>query len=82
MQEILLDKAELMIQDLVSIARHGTQVGLSSDAEERIRRARELIAKWVHENAASMIISIPVILIFIFLSKHLIGGLTAGAVKG
>ncbi|MCP4400477.1 MAG: aromatic amino acid lyase [bacterium] len=32
------------------VARHGAQVGLSSDAEERIRRARELIAKWVHEN--------------------------------
>ncbi len=42
----------------------------------------EFSIKWGEMMAASVITSIPVILIFIFLSKHLIGGLTAGAVKG
>ncbi|PIE32096.1 hypothetical protein CSA56_16665 [candidate division KSB3 bacterium] len=50
MQEIVPDKAELTIQDLVSVARQGTQVGLSFKAKERICRSRELMAKWVHEN--------------------------------
>jgi len=38
--------------------------------------------KWGEMMAASVITTIPVVLIFIFLSKHLIGGLTKGAVKG
>jgi len=42
----------------------------------------EFSIKWGEMMAASVITSIPVVLIFIFLSKHLIGGLTAGAVKG
>jgi len=42
----------------------------------------EFSIKWGEMMAASVITSIPVILIFIFLSKYLIGGLTAGAVKG
>ncbi len=42
----------------------------------------EFAIKWGEMMAASVITSIPVILIFIFLSKQLIGGLTAGAVKG
>jgi multiple sugar transport system permease protein len=42
----------------------------------------EFSIKWGEMMAASVVTSIPVILIFIFLSKHLIGGLTAGAVKG
>lgn len=42
----------------------------------------EFSIKWGEMMAASVITSIPIILIFIFLSKHLIGGLTAGAVKG
>ncbi len=36
---------------------------------------------WGQMMAASVITSIPVVLVFILLSKHLIGGLTAGAVK-
>jgi multiple sugar transport system permease protein len=42
----------------------------------------EFSIKWGEMMAASMVTSIPVILIFVFLSRQLIGGLTAGAVKG
>lgn len=38
--------------------------------------------KWGEMMAASVITTIPVVIIFIFLGKHLIGGLTRGAVKG
>ena len=38
--------------------------------------------KWGEMMAASVVTSVPVIIIFIFLSKYLIGGLIAGAVKG
>jgi ABC-type glycerol-3-phosphate transport system permease component len=38
--------------------------------------------KWGDMMAASVLITIPVVLIFIFLSKQLIGGLITGAVKG
>ena len=42
----------------------------------------EFSIKWGEMMAASVITTIPVILLFIFLSKYLIGGLIAGAVKG
>ncbi|MGB5550720.1 MAG: sugar ABC transporter permease, partial [Thermoanaerobaculia bacterium] len=32
--------------------------------------------------AGSIIVSIPVVLLFLFLQKYLVSGLTAGAVKG
>lgn len=38
--------------------------------------------KWGEMMAASVVTTIPVVIIFIFLGKHLIGGLTRGAVKG
>jgi multiple sugar transport system permease protein len=38
--------------------------------------------KWGQMMAASVITAIPVVIIFIFLSRHLIGGLITGAVKG
>ena len=38
--------------------------------------------KWGEMMAASVVTTIPVILIFIFLSRYLVGGLIAGAVKG
>ncbi len=38
--------------------------------------------KWGEMMAASVVTTIPVIIIFTFLSKYLIGGLIAGAVKG
>jgi multiple sugar transport system permease protein len=42
----------------------------------------EFSIKWGEMMAASVVTSIPVVLIFIFLSRQLIGGLTSGAVKG
>ncbi len=42
----------------------------------------EFSIKWGDMMAASVITSIPVIVLFVFLSKYLIGGLIAGAVKG
>jgi multiple sugar transport system permease protein len=42
----------------------------------------EFSIKWGEMMAASVITAVPVVLIFIFLSRHLIGGLTNGAVKG
>ena len=38
--------------------------------------------KWGEMMAASVVTTIPVVIIFVFLSKYLIGGLIAGAVKG
>ncbi|GAI65564.1 unnamed protein product [marine sediment metagenome] len=42
----------------------------------------EFKIRWGDMMAASMIITIPVMLAFAFLHKHLVRGLTAGAVKG
>jgi multiple sugar transport system permease protein len=42
----------------------------------------EFTIKWGEMMAASVATSIPVILLFIFLSKYLIGGLISGAIKG
>jgi multiple sugar transport system permease protein len=42
----------------------------------------EFSVKWGEMMAASVVTTVPVIIIFIFLSKYLIGGLIAGAVKG
>ena len=42
----------------------------------------EFSIKWGEMMAASVVTTIPVVLLFIFLSKYLIGGLLAGAVKG
>ncbi len=38
--------------------------------------------QWGHFAAASIIVSVPVMLLFFVLQKHLVGGLTAGGVKG
>ncbi|HNT27430.1 MAG TPA: sugar ABC transporter permease [bacterium] len=38
--------------------------------------------EWGHFAAGAIIVSLPVMLLFFFLQKHLIGGLTAGGVKG
>jgi multiple sugar transport system permease protein len=38
--------------------------------------------RWADAMAGSLIVTLPVTIIFIFLQKYLIGGLTAGAVKG
>ena len=42
----------------------------------------EFSVKWGGMMAASVVTTVTVIIIFIFLSKYLIGGLIAGAVKG
>ena len=42
----------------------------------------EFSIKWGEMMAAAVVTTIPVAIIFIFLSKNLIGGLTSGAVKG
>lgn len=42
----------------------------------------EFTIKWGEMMAASVATSIPVIVLFIFLSKYLIGGLISGAIKG
>jgi multiple sugar transport system permease protein len=42
----------------------------------------EFTIKWGQMMAASVLATIPVVLLFVFLSRYLIGGLLAGAVKG
>jgi len=37
---------------------------------------------WGHFAAGALLVSTPVMLLFFFLQKHLVGGLTAGSVKG
>ena len=39
-------------------------------------------AEWGHFAAAAILVSVPVMALFLALERHLIGGLTAGAVKG
>jgi arabinogalactan oligomer/maltooligosaccharide transport system permease protein len=38
--------------------------------------------EWGHFAAGAIIVSVPVMALFFFLQKHLVGGLTAGGVKG
>ncbi|MGX8702457.1 carbohydrate ABC transporter permease [Caproiciproducens sp.] len=42
----------------------------------------EFTNNWSEMMAASVVVSIPVVLIFVFLQKYFIAGLTSGAVKG
>ncbi len=44
--------------------------------------ASRLDANWGQFAAGAIIASIPVLLLFLFLQKYIVGGLTAGAVKG
>ena len=37
---------------------------------------------WGHFAAGAVIVSVPVMLLFFILQRHLVGGLTAGGVKG
>ena len=39
-------------------------------------------SNWGYFTAGSIIISIPVVLLFLYLQKYLVSGLTAGGVKG
>lgn len=42
----------------------------------------EFTAKWGYFAAGSIIVSLPVVILFMFLQKYLVSGLTAGGVKG
>lgn len=44
--------------------------------------ASQLDANWGQFAAGAIIASVPVLLLFLFLQKYIVGGLTAGAVKG
>jgi arabinogalactan oligomer/maltooligosaccharide transport system permease protein len=39
-------------------------------------------SQWGYFSAGSIIVSIPVVFLFLFLQKYLVSGLTAGSVKG
>ncbi len=49
MDPIRLDKDDLSIKDLVSIARNRVPVTFSTDGEERVDKTRRLIAGWIKE---------------------------------
>ena len=49
MQPSIIDKKTLTIEDIVAIARENVRVEASSECEQRVEKARELIAKWVNE---------------------------------
>ncbi|UCG11246.1 MAG: histidine ammonia-lyase [Deltaproteobacteria bacterium] len=52
MEEILLGVEGMTLDHLVAIAREDATVRLARESEERIRRARELVEKWVQEERA------------------------------
>jgi len=45
-------------------------------------QANEISGSWPVFSAASLIISLPVLIIFLALQKNMVSGLTAGGVKG
>ncbi len=45
-------------------------------------QAGEMSGSWPVFAAASLVISLPVLLIFLYVQKHMVSGLTAGGVKG
>ncbi len=49
MKKIMLDKANLQIDELVEIARNHRPVEISSKGEARVEKARRLIARWIKE---------------------------------
>jgi histidine ammonia-lyase len=49
MQEILLSVDGMTLKHLIAVAREDATIGLSRDAEERIRQARQLVDTWVKE---------------------------------
>ncbi|MFN2166919.1 MAG: histidine ammonia-lyase, partial [Anaerolineae bacterium] len=49
MDKLFIDKPNLTIDDVAAVARDGVKVAFTSEAIERIRRARRLVEKWVAE---------------------------------
>lgn len=49
MNKVVIDGESLRIEDVVNVARHGYQVELSPEAEERVNRARAIVDKFVEE---------------------------------
>ncbi len=50
MPTLTLDKSDLTIDDIVAVARDAQSVSLTSEGETRLKKARDLIARWVAEN--------------------------------
>jgi len=42
----------------------------------------QYLAQWGQYNAGAIIVSIPVMILFLYMSKYMISGLTLGSVKG
>jgi len=50
MKKIFIDKTDLTIDEVTSIARKNVLVDITSDAVDRIKRSRALVDKWVGED--------------------------------
>ena len=49
MKPIYLGVEGMTLENLIAIARKGTQVQLTADAEKQIQKSRHLIEQWVHD---------------------------------
>ena len=45
-------------------------------------QAGEMSGSWPVFSAASLVISLPILIIFLYVQKYMVSGLTAGGVKG
>ena len=73
--EIVNQKVEALVKAMTTEEKYTISLGLS-------RFITEFGTYWNQMGAASIIVTIPTLLIFMLLGKNLIEGLTAGAVKG
>ena len=61
---------------------------ITSDARRTLpvamvgRFVGEFAVKWGEMMSVSMLMSLPVVVLFVFLQRYLIQGITAGAIKG
>lgn len=49
MQEIVVGFDGMTLEDLVAIARRGAKIRLSEESEERLRKSRDLVERWLQE---------------------------------
>jgi len=70
-----LEEHGLVYSPHVSAGRLPTQIGLRFFVGG-------FSQQWGYFAAGSIIVSIPVVFLFLYLQKYLVGGLTAGSVKG